>query len=110
MRKILITLLIAAAALPLAAKFTIPLTEPITLKAPVVEEIELVSVRVFPGAKRLEVTAKAGPQTITTVRSGADYDAVIAQLDVELLTTLFIADLEAAAAQMAAPAQAPIKE
>lgn len=108
MQKLILTILIAAVtALPLAAKYTIPLPEPITLTAPTVDEIELVSVRAFPGQKRLEIVAKAGDQTITAVRTGADYDAVIDELDVPLLTSMFISDLEGAVQQMAAPAVDP---
>jgi hypothetical protein len=101
--KILILFLIAAASMA-TAQYVIPLAEPVELQAPVVEEIELVSVRIFPGQKRLEVTAKAGGHTITAVRKGADYDAIIAQIDVALLTQLFIADLESAVQALAAPA------
>jgi len=86
------------------AQYVIPLDQPVTLPAPVVDEIEVISIRIFPGTKRMEIHAKAGAQIITAVRTGPTYDAVIENVDVESLVPLFIADLAASAAALAQPA------
>ena len=97
-------LLAAISMTALHANFIMPLAEPITLEAPVIEELELVSVRIFPGQKRIEIVAKAGDETIVAAKTGAAYDAIIAQIDVGMLTAVFLPQLRAAAA---AKLQAP---
>jgi len=97
-------LLVAVSMTALHANFIMPLSEPITLEAPVIEELELVSVRIFPGEKRIEVVATAGAETIVVSKTGAAYDAIIAQIDVGMLIGVFLPELrEAAAAKLQAP-------